>query len=116
RAAARPAERLLAQALSAPRQLAARAPRDLEPRAAREMLVFALLRLARSDLDAAVQALREGAGARLPQAEREYLWARIATLAAYEHRDEALDWYAEAGAAPLDDTQLAWNAPAGVRA
>jgi len=115
-AAARPDERLLAQALSAPRQLAARAPRDLEPRAAREMLVFALLRLARSDLDAAAQALRQGAGARLPLAEREYLWARIATLAAFEHRDEALDWYAHAGAAPLDDTQLAWKARAALRA
>ena len=115
-AAARPDERLLAQALSAPRQLAARAPRDLEPRAAREMLVLALLRLARSDLDAAVQALREGAGAHLPQAEREYLWARIATLAAFEHRDEALDWYAHAGAAPLEDTQLAWKARAALRA
>ena len=115
-AAARPDERLLAQALSAPRQLAARAPRDLEPRAAREMLVFALLRLARSDLDAAAQALRVGAGARLPLTEREYLWARIATLAAFEHRDEALDWYAHAGAAPLDDTQLAWKARAALRA
>jgi soluble lytic murein transglycosylase len=80
------------------------------------MLVFALLRLARSDLDAAAQALREGAGARLPQAEREYLWARIATLGAFEHRDEALDWYAQAGAAPLDDTQLAWKARAALRA
>ena len=115
-AAARPDERLLAQAVTAPRQLAARGPRDLEPRAAREMLVFALLRLARSDLDAAVQALREGAGARLPPAEREYLWARIATLAAFEHRDEALDWYAQAGATPLDDTQLAWKARAALRA
>ena len=115
-AAARPDERLLAQALSAPRQLAARAPRDLEPRSSREMLVFALLRLARSDLVAAALALREGAGARLPQAEREYLWARIATLAAFGHRDEALDWFAHAGAAPLEDTQLAWKARAALRA
>jgi len=115
-AAARPDERLLAQAVTAPRQLAARAPRDLEPRATREMLVFALLRLARSDLDAAARALREGTGARLPPAEREYLWARVATLAAFEHRDEALDWYAHAGAAPLDDTQLAWKARAALRA
>ena len=75
-----------------------------------------LPRLARSDLDAAAQALRQGTGARLPLAEREYLWARIATLAAFEHRDEALDWYAHAGAAALDDTQLAWKARAALRA
>jgi soluble lytic murein transglycosylase len=115
-AAARPDERLLAQAVTAPRQLVARPPRDLEPRAAREMLVFALLRLSRSDLGAAAQALREDAGARLPQEDREYLWARFATLAAFEHRDDALAWYALAGAAPLDDNQLAWKARAALRA
>lgn len=115
-APARPEERLLAQALTAPRQLLARVPRELEPRAAREMRVLALLRLARSDLSAAAQALREGAGARLPPEDREYLWARLATLAAFEHRDEALDWYALAGPAPLDDTQLAWKARAALRA
>lgn len=115
-AAARPDERLLGQAVTAPRQLVASAPRDLEPRAAREMLVFALLRLARSDLPAAALALREDAGARLPQEDREYLWARFATLAAFEHRDEALAWFALGGAAPLDDNQLAWQARAGLRA
>jgi peptidoglycan lytic transglycosylase len=115
-AAARPDERLLAQALTVPAKLLARAPRDIEPRPVREMLVFATLRLARSDLDAAAQALREGAGARLPQEDREYLWARLATLAAFDHRDEALDWYALAGAAPLEDTQLAWKARAALLA
>jgi len=115
-AAARPDERLLAQALTAPAKLLARAPRDLEPRPAREMLVFATLRLARSDLDAAAQSLREGAGTRLPQEDLEYLWARLATLAAFDHRDEALDWYARAGAAPLEDTQLAWKARAALLA
>ncbi len=115
-AAARPDERLLAQAVTAPRQLVARAPRNLEPRPAREMLVFALLRLARSDQPAAVQALADGEGARLPQEEREYLWARFATLAAFEHRAEALEWYARAGGASLDDNQLAWKARAALRA
>jgi soluble lytic murein transglycosylase len=115
-AAQRPDERLLGQAVTASRQFVSRPPRDLEPRPAREMLVFALLRLARSDLAAAAQALREDAGGRLPQEDREYLWARFATLAAFEHRDEALAWYALAGAAPLDDNQLAWKARAALRA
>ena len=115
-AAARPDERLLGQAVTAPARLLAQAPRDLEPRAAREMLVLAMLRLARSDLDAAAQALLEGGGARLPQADREYLWARLATLAAFEHRELALDWYGLAGAAPLDDTQLGWKTRAALLA
>jgi peptidoglycan lytic transglycosylase len=115
-AAARPGERLLGQAITAPKALLARAPRDLAPRAAREVLVFALLRLARSDLDAAAKALRDGAGARLPREDQEFLWARLATLAAFEHREEALDWYALAGDAPFDDTQLAWKARAALLA
>lgn len=115
-AAARPAERLLGQAITAPKALLARPPRDLAARAAREVLVFALLRLARSELGAAAQALRQGAGARLPSEDREFLWARFATLAAFEHRDEALDWYGLAGGAVLDDTQLAWKARAALLA
>jgi len=115
-AAARPDERLLARAVTAPQQLLARAPGDLGPRPAREVLVFAVLRLARRDLDAAAHALREGAAARLPRADREYLWARLATLAAFEHREQALEWYALTGAAPLDDTQLAWKVRAALLA
>jgi soluble lytic murein transglycosylase len=115
-AASRPDERLLARAVTAPRELLTRAAGNLESRPAREVLVFALLRQSRRDLDAAARALAEGAGARLPQAEREYLWARLATLAAFEHRDDALEWYALAGAAPLDDNQLAWKARAALRA
>jgi peptidoglycan lytic transglycosylase len=115
-AAARPDARRLAQAITAPAKLLARAPRELESRAAREVLVFAALRLARSDLEAAARSLREGAGARLPRQDREYLWARLATLAAFDHRDTALDWYALAGDAQLDDTQLAWKARAALLA
>jgi soluble lytic murein transglycosylase len=115
-AAARPDERLLTRAVTEPRQLLARASGNLESRAAREMLVFAVLREARRDLEAAARSLGEGAAARLPREDRQYLWARLATLAAFEHRDTALAWYALAGAAPLDDNQLAWKARAALRA
>ena len=64
---ARPDERLLARAVTDPRQLLARAPRDLEPRANREVMMFAVLRMARRDLDAASHALREGSASRLPR-------------------------------------------------
>jgi soluble lytic murein transglycosylase len=113
--ASRPAARVLARAVTEPRQLLARPPGDLEPRAAREMLMFAVLRMARRDLEAAAHALREGSAARLPRQAREYLWARLATLGAFKLREDALHWYARAGEAPLDDTQLAWKARAALR-
>jgi peptidoglycan lytic transglycosylase len=112
----RPEERLLSRALVDPRQLLAHAPRDLAPRANREVMVFAVLRMARRDLDAAAHALREGAAAQLPRGQREYLWGRLATLAAFDLREDALHWYARAGESPLDDTQLAWKARAALRA
>jgi soluble lytic murein transglycosylase len=115
-AASRPDEHLLARAVRAPRELLARAAGELDSRPMREVVVFSMLRLARSDLAAAASAMDQGAAARLPRGEREYLWARLATLAAFEHSDEALKWYARAGSAPLDDTQLAWKARAALRA
>lgn len=115
-ASERPDERLLARALREPRQLLAQLPGPLDARAQREVVVFALLRLARSDLEAAAEAMAAGAATRLPQAEREFLWARLATLAAFEHRDVALEWFARAGDAQLEDTQLAWKARAALRA
>lgn len=115
-AASRPDERLLSRALRTPRQLLAQAAGALDSRPMREVIVFAVLRLARSDLPAAAEAMDAGAAARLPAEERGYLWARLATLAAFEHRDEALDWYARAGDIVLEDTQLAWKARAALRA
>jgi soluble lytic murein transglycosylase len=115
-AAARPDARLLERAVRSPQGLLAQAAGALDSRAMREVVVFAALRLARRDLDAAAAALEAGAAARLPQPERELLWARLATLAAFEHRDEALAWFERAGAAPLEDTQLAWKARAALRA
>lgn len=114
--ASRPDEQLLARAVRAPRELLARAAGELDSRPMREVVVLAMLRLARSDLAAAASAMDQGAAARLPRGEREYLWARLATLAAFAHSDEALRWYARGGSAPLDDTQLAWKARAALRA
>jgi soluble lytic murein transglycosylase len=70
-AAARPDERLLTRAVTDPRLLVERAAGNLESRPSREVLVFALLRQSRRDVDVSVRSLRAGAGARLPQADRE---------------------------------------------
>jgi soluble lytic murein transglycosylase len=115
-AAERPHERLLTQAATAPKRLLARPPRDLEDRAAREMVLFAATRLARSDPRGAADLLEGPLGERLPQEDREYLWAQLATLASVEADDNALAWFERAGAAPLSDEQLAWKARAALRA
>jgi soluble lytic murein transglycosylase len=115
-AAARPDERLVARALRAPAAFLKQAAGSLDSRPMREVVVFAMLRLARADLPAAATAMDAGAAKALPDAERDYLWARLATLAAFEHRDEALEWYARTGGAVLEDTQLAWKARAALRA
>jgi soluble lytic murein transglycosylase len=111
-----PDERLLTQAAVAPQRLLAQPPRNLEKRATREMLLFAISRLARSDARAAAAVLEGTLGERLPAEERDNLWLRVATQAAMDHLPEALDWFALAGDAPLADEQLAWKARAALRA
>ena len=111
-----PDERLLAEAARQPKRFVARLPKSLERRATREVAVLAGLRYARNDPKAAAEALQGALGARLPQADVEYLWSRVAHEAAREHLPEALDWYERAGDAPLDDHRLAWKVRAGLRA
>jgi soluble lytic murein transglycosylase len=111
-----PSERLLAQATATPQTLLAKPPRDLERRANREMLLVAVLRLARSDLKAAVDALRESLAARLPAADAHFLWGRLGYEAARRHHGDALEWFRLAEQAQLSDEQLAWKARAGLRA
>ena len=111
-----PDERLLTQAAVAPQKLLAQPPKNLDKRATREVLLFALTRLARSDARAAAAVLEGALGQQFPADERGYLWVRIATQGAMDHLPEALDWYALAGDAPLGDEQLAWKARAALRA
>lgn len=111
-----PDERLLSQAASTPQVLLAHPPRALERRAVREMVLFAFSRLARSDPQAAAEALRGPAGARLPEADRRYLWGRIGYEASRRLQPEGLAWFKQAGEAALSDEQLAWKARAALRA
>ena len=111
-----PDERLLTQAAVAPQKLVALPPKSLEPRGTREVMIFAVSRLARNEARAAAAALDGALGEMLPAEDRELLWARIAAWAAQDHLPEALDWYARAGNAPLTDEQLAWKARAALRA
>jgi soluble lytic murein transglycosylase len=108
-----PDERLLAEAARQPKRLLERFPSRVQSRPLRELGVLAVLRYARTDPAGAAQALQKIAR-RLPDAERDYLWGRIAYEAAREHVPEALEWY-ERGDGHFDDNQLAWKARAALR-
>ena len=109
-----PDERLLAEAARQPKRLLERVPKKLDKRATREVVILAVLRLARADPAGAAQSL-EKLAARLPEAEVDYLWGRIGYEGAREHHPDALKWYARADQALFDDNQLAWEARAGLR-
>lgn len=111
-----PDEKQLSQAAGSPQKLLAHPPRDLARRAAREMVLFGFVRLARTDPRPAAEVLKGPLGKKLPEAERSYLWGRIAYEAARRHLQDAVEWYRLAGGAELNDEQLAWRARTALRA
>ena len=109
-------EALLNQAATAPKKLLASPPKNLEPRATREMVLFAVTRLGRSDPAAAVEVLQGKLGQRLPADDVKYLWGRLAYEASRRLMPEADAWYGNADPAALSDEQLEWKARAALRA
>jgi soluble lytic murein transglycosylase len=87
---------------------------DLARRANREMTLFAIVRVAQRDPDAAA-----GYWARVEKKftreEQGYLWGQLAVNAAKNHHPSALEWYGRAENTPLSDEQLAWRARAAMR-
>ena len=86
---------------------------NLKSRAARETVIFAAHRLARTSPRQAAahwSRLEE----RFSADESAYVWGMIGYLGAMRHERDALDWYARAG--DLSDLQLAWKARAALRA
>ena len=85
----------------------------LKSRAARETVIFAVHRLARtSPRQAATHWTR--LAERFSAEESAYVWGMIGYLGALRHERDALDWYARSG--DLSDLQLAWKARAALRA
>ena len=97
------------------RYLARQLPRFAATRTGRELALFAVVRLTRSDPAAAAAHWQKIEGHYTP-ADRAYGWAQIAWRAALDHRSEALAWYARTGEARLNDEQHAWHARAALRA
>ena len=81
----------------------------------REMALYAVQRLARTDTAASARAWQKIQGAFSP-AERAYAWGQLAMAAAKTHLPEARSWYLLAADAPLSEEQLAWQVRAALRA
>jgi soluble lytic murein transglycosylase len=112
----KPNEALFNTAVTAPKRLLAHLPRGFEQRPVREMMLFAVVRLARAEPEAAAEFMRGKLAARFSEEEQRYLWGRIAYEGARRLLPEARSWYRLAGNAPLGDEQLAWKARAALRA
>jgi soluble lytic murein transglycosylase len=108
-------ERLLNQAATNPRTLLAVPPARLDRRATREMMLFAVSRLARGEPEAAAGFLRGKLGRQLDAEELKYAWGRVGYEAARRLMPEASAWYRLAGNSGLSDEQLAWKVRAALR-
>ena len=80
-----------------------------------EINLFALDRLARTNLPDAVKVL-EKSQQKFSVADRAFAWSRIAYHAARVHSSKALEYYALAKNTTLDKEQLAWKVRAALRA
>lgn len=110
-----PDERMLAEAARQPKRFIERLPKVLDTRAAHEVAVLGAVRYARNDATAVAAALEGPLAERLSDTELKYLWSVVGYEGAREHHDEALNWFARAGDAPLDDRHLAWKIRAALR-
>jgi soluble lytic murein transglycosylase len=84
-------------------------------RSGREMALYALDRVARSDADAAHRAWTRWR-ARLPEADRRYGNLLVAYSAARQLLPDANAWYRDVGDAPLNEGQREWRVRAALRA
>jgi len=97
-----------------PQHFLDRAPLPLKTRAQRELVIYALYKTAEGWPQTAADRLHRVARD-LPDAEREYAWAQIASVAARSLHPDALTWFRNAGNG-MNDRQLTWRARAALRA
>ncbi len=93
-----------------------RLPNDFASnRQQRELAALAIHRLARNDPRQAADQLTRIA-ASLKANEKSWAWSQIGWQAAQRHMPEALEWYKQAGDAPLSDETAQWKVRAALRA
>ena len=108
-------EKLLDRAAADPGGFLAREKANVLTRTARELVVLAVGRLARTKPDEAAERLALFAGRLGPDAA-QFAWTQVAYQAAMSHHPRALEWYAQAGDAALNEAQAAWKIRAALRA
>lgn len=106
--------RALQQAADNPDAFLDKLPVNLESRVGRELTLFALHRLARTQTQLAANYWKF-LQARFSPDDQEYLWGQLALQAARQHEPVAVNWFMKAGAYPLSDLQLAWKVRAALR-
>ena len=113
-AAQRPDPKTLDSISRRPQRYLDRSPLPLKTRAERELAIYALYKTAEDWPQTAADRLHRIAK-ELPDAEREYAWAQIASGAARNLHPDALTWFRNAGNGN-NDRQLTWRARAALRA
>ncbi len=98
-----------------PQRYLADKKKDWSRRQVRELTMFALHRLARTDPLEAAGYWDKNLRAKFSADEQGYVWGQLALHAARRNLPEALNWYLAAGDAPLAEEQLAWRMRASLR-
>lgn len=87
---------------------------DTHSRPGRELAMFAIYRLARSQ-PATAQPYWERLHTQFGAAEQGYVWGQMAFHAARKHDPVALKWFHKAGDTPLNELQMTWRVRAALR-
>lgn len=109
-------EKKLDRVAADPSRFLARDKSPLASRADRELVLFAIERIARNRPDEAAERLAAATARLASDADTRFAWSQVAWQAALNLHPRALEWYAAAGHAPLTDAQAAWKARAALRA
>ncbi|MDP2783947.1 MAG: transglycosylase SLT domain-containing protein [Sulfurimicrobium sp.] len=88
---------------------------DTQSRPGRELVLFAIYRLARNS-PAAAQPYWENLHTRFGAEEQAYVWGQMAFHAARKHDPVALKWFHAAVDTPLNELQMTWRVRAALRA
>lgn len=106
--------KLLDKAYQSPQLILDKKTASFKTRFGAEVNLFALDRLARSKLDAAINSYNK-VQSLFDIDNRAFAWGRIAYHAARSHHPRALEFYALAESSVLDKEQLAWKVRSALR-
>lgn len=105
----------LQQVSANPRAFLDRGKYDLATRPGRELVLFALGRLARNDPAETAGWFERQWAPKLAASDAAYVYAQLALAGARRHMPEAIVWYARADALPLPEEYLAWRVRIALR-